>query len=100
MTPIKPNIGSWYANTDSGQIFEVVEVDDDVETIAIQYADGNIEEMELRAWNLLNLEDVAEPEEWTGALDENFMEDFDEGDFSEGTADWSAALGEVDEYDL
>jgi hypothetical protein len=84
---IKPTIGAWYRG-ETGELFEVVAIDDDDETIEIQYFDGTVEEMELDSWNLLlqdGLIDEAEaPEDWSGSVD---IEQEDLGRESEDRSD-------------
>jgi hypothetical protein len=50
MTAPRPGIGDWY-RMNSGQLFEVVAVDDDDGTIEIQYFDGAVEEMDVEDWD-------------------------------------------------
>ena len=41
-----PAIGKWYLDNGDKQLFEIVAIDDDDETIEIQYFDGAIEELD------------------------------------------------------
>jgi hypothetical protein len=69
---MKPNVGQWYRG-DTNELFEVVAIDDQDETIEIQYFDGTVTEMEFDTWNehlfdrLLDAADA--PEDWSGAID-------------------------------
>ena len=63
-----PTIGRWYRRT-NGQLFEVVAVDDDDQTIELQFFDGTIDEIELDAWPELFLTEAAAPEDWSGSVD-------------------------------
>ena len=72
MNLIKPVVGQWYrGGTD--ELFEVVAIDDQDETIEIQYFDGSVTEVDFEAWNdqlrdeLLEAADA--PEDWSGAID-------------------------------
>ena len=69
---MKPIVGQWYRGG-TNELFEVVAIDDEDETIEIQYFDGTVTEMEFDAWNeqlLDELIDVADaPEDWSGAVD-------------------------------
>ena len=38
-------VNNWYQHLDKGLIFEIVAIDDDNETIEIQYIDGNLDEI-------------------------------------------------------
>ena len=66
---IKPHRGQWYKRQDLNALFEVVALDSDEGTIEIQYFDGEIEELDQASWDLLSINDVAPPEDWSGALE-------------------------------
>lgn len=85
-------IGEWFENVDTAEMFEVVAIDDDSRTVEIQYFDGTVEEFEFEAWPQLQLEQSAPPEDSSGAFDAD-REDLD--------ADWLHAqegdpMNEVD----
>jgi hypothetical protein len=72
MNAIRPIVGQWYRGV-TNELFEVVAIDDQDETIEIQYFDGTVTEMEFDAWNeqlfdrMLDAADA--PEDWSGAID-------------------------------
>ena len=72
MNVIKPIEVQWYRGG-TNELFEVVAIDDDDETIEIQYFDGTVAEVDFDAWNeqlLDELIDAADaPEDWSGAVD-------------------------------
>jgi len=72
MNVIKPIVGQWYRGG-TNELFEVVAIDDDDQTIEIQYFDGTVAEVDFEAWNeqlLDELIDAADaPEDWSGAVD-------------------------------
>jgi Family of unknown function (DUF6763) len=72
MTAPHPGIGDWYRSS-SGQLFEVVAVDDDDGTIEIQYFDGTVAEMDVEDWEAQwdegGLEAAQAPEDWSGSVD-------------------------------
>jgi len=72
MNVIKPIVGQWYRGG-TNELFEVVAIDDDDQTIEIQYFDGTVAEVDFDAWNeqlLDELIDAADaPEDWSGAVD-------------------------------
>jgi hypothetical protein len=69
---MKPNVGHWYRGV-TNELFEVVAIDHQDETIEIQYFDGTVTEMDFDTWNehlfdrLLDAADA--PEDWSGAID-------------------------------
>lgn len=81
MSVMKPVVGEWYRGA-TNELFEVVAIDDEDETIEIQYFDGTVAEMDFDAWNeqlLDRMLDAAEaPEDWSGAIDVE-AEDLDRG---------------------
>jgi hypothetical protein len=72
MNVIRPIVGQWYRGG-TNELFEVVAIDDQDQTIEIQYFDGSVTEMDFDSWNeqlLDELIDAADPpEDWSGAVD-------------------------------
>ena len=50
MNVIRPIVGEWYRGG-TNELFEVVAIDDQDETIEIQYFDGTVAEMDFDSWN-------------------------------------------------
>jgi hypothetical protein len=75
-----PQVGSWYQNQQKGDPFQVVNVDTASETVEIQSFDGELDTIELEDWQQLPLVTAAEPEDWTGALDDVEPEDISDDD--------------------
>ena len=84
MSDVDPIIGNWYRNQDTGNDFEVVALDEDAQTIEIQYFDGEVEELDLDAWYELAIESIEAPEDWSGPFDELESDDlgYDENENS------------------
>jgi hypothetical protein len=70
MAEFEPLVNQWYRNVEQGYEFQVVARDDAQETVEIQYFDGDLEEVDLEAWNAMELEPIEPPEDWTGSIDE------------------------------
>src|ERR1700733_4253975 len=72
MNAIRP-IGGNGCGGGTNELFEVVAIDDQDQTIEIQYFDGTVTEMDFDSWNeqlLDELIDAADaPEDWSGAVD-------------------------------
>ena len=72
MNVVKPIVGQWYRGS-TNELFEVVAIDDEDETIEIQYFDGTIEEMDVEDWDTQwdegALESAEAPEDWSGSVD-------------------------------
>ncbi|MFZ1643020.1 MAG: DUF6763 family protein [Candidatus Contendobacter sp.] len=75
MSDVDPIIGNWYRNQETGNDFEVVALDEDAQTIEIQYFDGELEELDLDAWYELAIESIEAPEDWSGPFDEMEADD-------------------------
>lgn len=73
-----PVPGQWYEDLDREEIFKVVSLDPDEMLVRIQWLDGEYEDLDLEAWNELDLEEAQEPEGWGD--DDGGDEDEDEED--------------------
>jgi hypothetical protein len=91
---LEPIVGGWYRHTDKGQMFRVVAVDEDAETIEIQHFDGDVEEIDFYAWPDLELEPAEEPEDWTGPVDVAETDDLGYTETEMSEEDWRAPLAE------
>lgn len=67
ITSIHPHIGCWYYSAEMEEIFEVVAMDDDDDSIDIQFFAGEIDEVDSEIWLAIHATEVAEPEDWSGA---------------------------------
>ena len=75
-----PAIGKWYLDNADRQLFEIVAIDDEDDTIEIQYFDGSIEELDLELWNEMELTSAAPPEDWSGPFDDLEADDMADPD--------------------
>jgi hypothetical protein len=66
---IRPIVGEWYKDTE-GQIFEIVAMDEEENHIEIQFFGGEIDEMDFETWASSVIENVEQPEDWSGPYDE------------------------------
>lgn len=73
-----PVQGQWYEDLDENEIFKVLTLDPDAETVQIQYEDGDVEVIDLDTWHELDLEKAQQPEGWSD--DDLDDEDDDEDD--------------------
>jgi hypothetical protein len=91
MNFIKPIVGQWYRGT-TDELFEVVAIDDQDETIEIQFFDGSVTEIDFEAWNEQLRDELLEaadaPEDWSGAVDVE-AEDLDREFEDTARAPWS-----------
>ncbi len=61
-----PTPGQWYEDLEREETFKVVALDPDDAIVRLQWLNGEIEELDLDAWNELDLELATEPEGWVG----------------------------------
>lgn len=85
MSDVDPIIGNWYRNQETGNDFEVVALDEDAQTVEIQYFDGELEDLDLEAWYELPIDPIEAPEDWSGPFDEMEADDlgYEEDEFSD-----------------
>ncbi|NNM61902.1 MAG: hypothetical protein HKM03_07005 [Steroidobacteraceae bacterium] len=95
MSLAKPVVEQWYRDA-TGAMFEVVAIDEDDQTIEIQYFDGSVAEMDYEAWSEQMLEGSLQngeaPEDWSGSVDigtEDLDREFE--DFAQPAA-WSGTV--------
>jgi len=77
---LKPEIGNWYLVGENDDQFEVVAINDDGESIDVQFFDGEIEEFDRDTWNALELKNCPPPEDWSGPfeIDSNELDSTEE----------------------
>jgi hypothetical protein len=63
---VTAEIGHWYRALNDDQLFEVVAIDYDEQTIETQNFDGDISQIEFTGWKGLFPIEIAPPEDWTG----------------------------------
>ena len=87
-----PVPGQWYEDLDREEVFKVVSLDPDDMLVRIQWLDGEFEDLDLEAWNELDLEQAEEPEGWVDEEEElddedDVDEDWDDEDEDEDDDD-------------
>ena len=97
-----PNPGQWYEDLDREEVFKVVSVDPDEMLVRIQWPDREYEDLDLEAWNELDLELAVEPEGWVdeaGDLDEEDEDDLEDEDWDEEEDDEDDWDDDDEDYD-
>jgi hypothetical protein len=84
-----PVAGQWFEDLDEEELFLVLAVDPDEELVKIQYENGDIEEIDLDTWHVLDLEKTTQPEGWSGSVapDDEEEEELDDDEDDEDD-DW------------
>jgi len=89
-----PVPGQWYESLDDEEVFQVLSVDEDAETVELRYEDGDVEEIDYETWQELDLELAEAPEGWSSPDDD---EDEDEDDLDDDEDDWDDDEDEDDD---
>jgi hypothetical protein len=93
-TELEPVVGQWYKHLDKGQMFVVTGVDDVEGIVDIQHYDGDLEEIDAKAWFDMDLELAEAPEDWTGPVDDVETDDLGYSETAMTQKDWRASLEE------
>ena len=92
MNNVTPRIGNWYKDLQLGAIFEVVAIDDAIET---QMLDGEICEYDLESWDELLLEPIEEPEDWRSPFELSGVDYHDASDYMLAD-DWNNPINRIE----
>ena len=84
---IQPMIGEWYKTVDDNA-FEVVAFDDNDGSIEIQYADGDVEELDVDTWVEMVAGPVEPAEEWSAGFNSLGNDEYRDVDIAVKTEDW------------
>ena len=87
----EPVIGQWYEDIQKRR-FEVVAADEDA--VEIQYYDGDVEEVDMESWYLMNVVLAVEPNDASGPYDDLGMEEFGGERDESRSSDWQQMLDE------
>lgn len=94
-TELEPVAGNWYRHLDKGQMFVVIEIDEDEGIVDVQHYDGDLEQIELDAWRDMEIELAEPPEDWTGPVDDVETDDLGySSETSMSGRDWREPLEE------
>ena len=100
---LEPIAGQWYRRIDKSQLFRVLSIDEDDDLIAIQYFDGEAEELDSETWFTMDLDRTETPEDWIDPSDDGDTDDAgdDEAETSEagGRARRKASKKPRDDWD-
>ena len=95
-TEFDPIIDNWYHHLDKGQRFQVVAIDEESQTVEIQYFDGTLDEHDLETWYQLCIEPCEAPENWSGPLDIGNIDDLGTEITDTSPSDWDESLNEFE----
>ncbi|HAO89427.1 MAG TPA: hypothetical protein DCR00_10940 [Gammaproteobacteria bacterium] len=64
MNTLMPEVSAWYQELASGNLFEVVAIDEASGSIEYQLLDGEVGEYDSASWQMLYLAPTEAPEDW------------------------------------
>jgi hypothetical protein len=94
-TEADPIVSNWYMQQDKGLKFQVVAVDESESVIEVQHFDGDLEEIELDDWYLMDLDHIESPEDISGALDVSELDDLGSSITDTDPEDWDTPVQEL-----
>jgi hypothetical protein len=68
-TEFLPSLESWYQDVETGRVFRVVAVDEENDSIDIQFDNGDIGDFDFASWRESTLVPIEPPEDWSAAFD-------------------------------
>ena len=91
-----PIIGTWYADLDHAETFEIVAADEEVGNIEIQYFSGEIEELDMDTWYEMRVSAIAPPKDWSGPFEIEKEEFLDQTDETIHPTNWSGPFNDIE----
>ncbi len=95
MKTLKPKISTWYSDSATGDVFEVIAIDPDSDTIEYQLSDGELGEFDQATWDSLNLTRTEAPDHWS----DNLEDAVDDGFFDDAEIEFEHYSAAMTEYD-
>lgn len=92
-----PVAGQWFEDLEEEELFLVLAVDPDEELVKIQYENGDIEEIDLDTWHVLDLEKTTQPDGWSGSKVAEDDDDLDDDEDEDEDDDWDEDDDDLDE---
>lgn len=90
-----PAVGRWFQDLETGEIFEVVAVDDHARSIELQFTDGELSEYDFDSWRELQLIAAAAPEDSRASYEMSDEDNWDP-DRTYRPEDWSGPLSSIE----
>ena len=82
-TVADPIIGSWYKDVENNLKFRVVAIDENDDSIEVQYLDGDIGEYDNDSWYNSTFDYIEPPEDWSAPFDDVEADDLGYSDTDE-----------------
>jgi hypothetical protein len=75
MSAIDPIIGNWYQDEASGRQFRIVAIDEENDSIDVQYLNGDLGEYDYGSWEESVISLIEPPEDWSAPFDDVELDD-------------------------
>jgi hypothetical protein len=95
MKLLRPKIGAWYKDLQSGATFEVVAWDTQSLLVETQHVDGEVGEYDMESWRELLLVSVEPAEDWRAPFELDSADSADP-DLPMHPEDWSGPLNNIE----
>lgn len=82
-TVADPIIGSWYKDLENNLKFKVIAVEENDDSIEVQYLDGDIGEYDHDSWYNSTFDYIEDPEDWSAPFDDIESDDLGYSDTDE-----------------
>lgn len=66
----EPYLGQWYKDPATDQAFRIVALDEEGDSIELQYLNGDISGLDFNAWNDGGFDSIEAPEDWAAPFDD------------------------------
>lgn len=63
-------LDTWYQDAQSGKSFRVVAIDEEADSIEVQYYNGDLGEFDFNSWNDSDFAAIEPPEDWSAPFDD------------------------------
>jgi len=74
-TVADPQIENWYQDAETGRSFRVVALDEENDSIEIQYLNGDLGELDFASWYESPFAPIEPPEDWSAPFDDVEIDD-------------------------
>ena len=75
MSNVNPILQEWYQDVASGRTFRIVALDEENDSIEVQYFNGDIGEFDFSSWEESVFAPIEAPEDWSAAYDDLEIDD-------------------------
>jgi hypothetical protein len=82
-TVADPIIGSWYKDVENNLTFKIVAIDDNDDSIEVQYFNGDIGEFDNDSWYTSTFDIIEDPEDWSAPYGDMELDDLGYSDTDE-----------------